>query len=75
MTFTAVARCPRTGRLVFGAEPFALVDLRVDFYPEPIGELRRIYDWFRPLVPYYQDPYIIREDVWREKKLAERADG
>jgi len=65
--------------LVFGAEPFALVDLRVDFHPEPIGELRRIYDWFRPLVPYYQervlDPYIIREDIWREKKLAERADG
>ena len=65
--------------LVFGAEPFALVDLRVDFHPEPIGELRRIYDWFRPLVPYYQervlDPYIIREDVWREKKLAERANG
>jgi uncharacterized Ntn-hydrolase superfamily protein len=50
--------------LVFGAEPFALVDLRVDFHPEPIGELRRIYDWFRPLLPYYQervlDPYIIR---------------
>ena len=55
------------------------IDLRVDFHPEPIGELRHIYDWFRPLVPYYQerviDPYIIREDIWREKKLAERADG
>jgi uncharacterized Ntn-hydrolase superfamily protein len=65
--------------LVFGAEPFALIDLRVDFHPEPIGELRRIYDWFRPLVPYYRervlDPYIIREDVWRENALAERADG
>ena len=62
--------------LVFGAEPYALVDLRVDFHPEPIGELRRIYDWFRPLIPYYQervlDPYIIREDVWREQHLAGR---
>ncbi len=61
--------------LVYGAEPFALVDLRVDWHPEPIGELRRIYDWFRPLIPYYQervhDPYIIREDRWRDAKLAE----
>lgn len=60
--------------LVFGAEPYALVDLRVDLHAEPIGDLRRIYDWFRPLIPYYQqrvlDPYIIREDVWREKHLA-----
>ena len=60
--------------LVFGTEPFALLDLRVDLHDEPIGELRRIYDWFRPLVPYYRqrvhDPYIIREDRWREQALA-----
>lgn len=59
--------------LVFGAEPFALVDLRVDLHDEPIGELRRIYDWFRPLIPYFQqrvhDPYITREDRWREQAL------
>jgi uncharacterized Ntn-hydrolase superfamily protein len=56
--------------LVFGHEPFAILDLRVDFRPDPIAELRRIYDWFRPLIPYYQrrayDPDIAREDHWRE---------
>jgi uncharacterized Ntn-hydrolase superfamily protein len=61
--------------LVYGAESFALVDLRVDLHAGPIAELRRIYDWFRPLIPYYQervlDPYIIREDRWRDAKLAE----
>lgn len=60
--------------LVFGAEPFALLDLRVDLHPQPIAELRRIYDWHRPLIPYYQlrvqDPSIIREDRWREAALA-----
>lgn len=65
--------------LVFGAEPFALLDLRVDLHPEPIGELRRIYDWYRPLIPYYQlrviDPHIIREDRWRDAALAGNAGG
>ena len=60
--------------LVYGADPFALLDLRVDLHPEPIGELRRIYEWFRPLIPYYQErvynPYIEREDRWRDAKLA-----
>jgi uncharacterized Ntn-hydrolase superfamily protein len=59
--------------LVFGHEPFALLDLRVDFRPGAISELRRIYDWFRPLIPYYQrrvhDPDIVREDHWREAAL------
>ena len=60
--------------LVYGSEPFADLDLRVDFHPQPIAELRCIYDWFRPLIPYYrqrvQDPYIAREDRWREAWLA-----
>jgi uncharacterized Ntn-hydrolase superfamily protein len=60
--------------LVFGAEPFAELDLRVDYHPSPIAELRRIYDWFRPLIPYYlrrpYDPDIAREDRWREAALA-----
>lgn len=65
--------------LVFGTEPFALLDLRVDLHPEPIGELRRIYDWYCPLIPYYQlrvlDPYIVREDRWRDAALAGSAGG
>lgn len=59
--------------LVFGHEPFAILDLRVDFQPQLIAELRRIYDSFRPFIPYYQqrayDPDVTREDRWREAAL------
>ena len=56
--------------LVFGDEPFAYIDLRVDVHEEPIGELRRIFEWFRPLLPYYSErpynPRLPRDDRWRE---------
>ncbi|MCG8544938.1 MAG: DUF1028 domain-containing protein [Alphaproteobacteria bacterium] len=39
--------------LVYGDKTFAHVDLRVDIHDEPVGELRRIYDIFRPAIPYY----------------------
>ena len=32
---------------------FAHVDLRVDVHPEPVGELRRVFDAYRPAIPYY----------------------
>jgi uncharacterized Ntn-hydrolase superfamily protein len=59
--------------LVFGDEPFAEVDLRVDFHDNAVVELRRIYDWFKPLFPYYlnrpYDPDIAREDKWRDDAI------
>ncbi len=59
--------------LVFGDEPFAEVDLRVDYHENAVAELRRVYDWFRPLFPYYiersYDPYVDREDRYREAVL------
>jgi len=39
--------------LVYDRKPFAHVDLRVDVHDEPVGELRRVYDSFRPAIPYY----------------------
>jgi uncharacterized Ntn-hydrolase superfamily protein len=55
--------------LVYGDEPFAYIDLRVDVHDEPIGELRRIFEWFRPLLPYYAErpynPRLPRDDRWR----------
>ena len=39
--------------LVYDNKPFAHVDLRVDIHDEPVGELRRVYDAFRPAIPYY----------------------
>lgn len=43
------------GILVFGSETFSRCDLRVDVADEPIAELRRIYDWYKPLIPYYEE--------------------
>jgi len=40
--------------LVHDNRPYAHVDLRVDVHDEPVGELRRIYDAFRPAIPYYR---------------------
>jgi uncharacterized Ntn-hydrolase superfamily protein len=36
--------------------PFAPVDLRVDFNPEPIGELRRLWQLWEPMI----DGYVMR---------------
>jgi uncharacterized Ntn-hydrolase superfamily protein len=51
------------------AEPFAEVDLRVDYHQGAVAELRRIYDWFRPLIPYFVErsynPYIVDADSYR----------
>lgn len=58
--------------LVYGDEPFAYIDLRVDVHDEPIGELRRIFEWFRPLLPYYSErpynPRLPRDDRWRAQQ-------
>ncbi len=58
---------------VFADQTFPWVDLRVDHHPEPIGELRRIYDIHRPLLPYYYgraaDPEAFgREADWMAKQ-------
>jgi uncharacterized Ntn-hydrolase superfamily protein len=39
--------------LVYADRSFAHVDLRVDVHPEPVGELRRVFDAYRPAIPYY----------------------
>lgn len=39
--------------IVYAQHPFPMVDLRVEVHDEPIGELRRIWDWYQPMLPYY----------------------
>lgn len=39
--------------VVYERHEFPIVNLRVDAALEPVDELRRIYDWFKPLIPYY----------------------
>ncbi|MGE0715199.1 MAG: DUF1028 domain-containing protein [Alphaproteobacteria bacterium] len=65
--------------LMYGAEPFALLDVRVDLHDEPIGELRRLLGYFQPLIPYFLErpynPRIAREDRWLEAQKKARAAG
>lgn len=39
--------------VVYEKEEFPIVNLRVDAALEPVGELRKIFNWFKPLIPYY----------------------
>jgi uncharacterized Ntn-hydrolase superfamily protein len=55
--------------LSYDREIYPYCDLRVDEHDEPVGELRRIYNAIRPLLPYYYgrpvDPDAYgREDDW-----------
>jgi uncharacterized Ntn-hydrolase superfamily protein len=59
--------------VVYDRKEFARVDLRVDLHEEPVGELRRIFEAYRPAIPYYDlrqvDPRVPPLDQW----LAERS--
>jgi uncharacterized Ntn-hydrolase superfamily protein len=48
---------------------FPLVDLRVDLHDVPEAELRRLWDWYAPMVPYYVErafsPNVPRWWQWR----------
>ena len=61
--------------LVCDTKPFPRVDLRVDVHEEPVGELRRVFDVFRPAIPYYSlrlvDARVPPLDRWFEKNLGE----
>lgn len=55
--------------LVYNERSYAWVDLRADEHNEPVGELRRLYGLYLPLIPYYQarpsNPSMARDDDWR----------
>jgi uncharacterized Ntn-hydrolase superfamily protein len=57
--------------LVVNKKSYAWVDLRADEHDEPIGELRRLYKLYIPLIPYYDErpsnPSLPRDDDWRRK--------
>jgi uncharacterized Ntn-hydrolase superfamily protein len=56
--------------LVYDKHPFPIVDLRVELHDEPVGELRRLWDWYVPMVPYYIErafsPNVPRWWQWRQ---------
>jgi uncharacterized Ntn-hydrolase superfamily protein len=63
-----------SGLLVYASDPYPWVDLRVDEHAEPIGELRRVFDLYKPLREYFQvraaRPEIGGEDEWLEHRRA-----
>ena len=58
--------------LVYDDQAFAHVDLRVDVHAEPIGELRRVFDAYRPAIPYYNlrqvDARVPPLDDWMQER-------
>ena len=58
--------------LVYNRKSYAWVDLRADEHDEPVGELRRLYRLYIPLIPYYDqrpaNPSLPRDDDWRKDK-------
>jgi uncharacterized Ntn-hydrolase superfamily protein len=63
-----------SGLLVYASDPYPWVDLRVDELAEPIGELRRVFELYKPLREYFQvraaRPEIGGEDEWLEHRRA-----
>lgn len=57
--------------LVFDRKTFSRVDLRVDIHDEPVAELRRVFEVYKPIIPYYDlrqvDPTVISIDAWLAK--------
>jgi uncharacterized Ntn-hydrolase superfamily protein len=60
---------------VVDRQPFPAVDLRVDFHPEAVRDLRRLADRYFPLVGYYgmrpADPTLPGADDWLRRQPAE----
>ena len=59
---------------VYDREPYSLVDLRVDHHEEPVGELRRVLELFKPQIPYYRiqpmKPQIGTLDEWLKQRAS-----
>ncbi len=56
--------------VVYEDKDYARVDLRVDAHEEPVGELRRVFDFYKPAIEYY----VHRQVDARVKPLSEVVD-
>jgi uncharacterized Ntn-hydrolase superfamily protein len=58
--------------LVYDKKTFSRVDLRVDIHEEPVGELRRVFDRYRPAIEYYDyrqvNPQVPPLHEWLENR-------
>ena len=55
---------------VYNRKSYAWVDLRADEHDEPVGELRRLWELYIPLIDYYDrrpsNPSMARDDDYRK---------
>lgn len=58
--------------VVFGRHEFPLVNLRADVSAEPVAELRRNLDWFKPLIGYYEKRTLDPGSVEPKNKYLEK---
>lgn len=60
------------GILVYGPDRFPEVDLRIDYAVGAVAELRKLYEYWKPLTPYFVEraynPFLEREDHWLENR-------
>jgi len=61
-----------TALCVYNRKSYAWVDLRADEHDEPVGELRRLWELYIPLIGYYDrrpaNPSMARDDDWRKSE-------
>jgi uncharacterized Ntn-hydrolase superfamily protein len=58
--------------LVYEKHEFPVVNLRVDVSAEPIAEMRKIFDWYKPLIPYYVQRTLDPSSVAPKKAVLEK---
>ncbi len=58
--------------VVYERHEFPIVNLRVDVSLEPVAEMRRIFDWFKPLIPYYVERTLDPSSVAPKKAVLEK---
>lgn len=58
--------------VVYERHEFPTVNLRVDVSLEPVAEMRKIFDWFKPLIPYYVERTLDPTSVAPKKAVLEK---
>ena len=59
-------------RVVWERHEFPIVNLRVDVSAEPIAEMRKNFDWFKPLIEYYVSRTLDPTSVMPKKAVLEK---
>lgn len=58
--------------VVYQHHAFPIVNLRVDVALEPIAEMRKILNWYKPLIPYYISRTLDPTSVVPKKAMLEK---